>query len=371
VRIGIDASSIVGDRGGVGWHTYHLLKAMIELNEDVELVGYVNPGSLRNGVPQGWDGGQGFKWVEAGRLMMRWRGRLDELDLYHGTNFKMRTTGRFGGVVTIYDLWMERHPEYSPKLFGQRASSFRTRRTAWRARKVITISEFSAREIESLYGVPPDRIVVIPCGVSGDFRPRRDPAEFSELRRRMGLPDAPFILFVGGADPRKNHQAAVRAFAKVADELKKHRLVLVGDPAHRFGDMGLTIARCGVEGRVLCPGRMPIEDIVRLYSHADLFVFPSLYEGFGMPVIEAMACGVPVVTSNRASLPEVAGNAALLVNPDDDDALAGAMVRALRDTPLRESLRAKGFERARQFTWERAARQTLEVYREVCGRGER
>ncbi len=366
VRVGIDATSIVGDRGGVGWHTYHLLKALIRLSEDVELVGYVNPGSIRDGVPQGWDGGEGIQWVEVGRLMMRWRGRLDGLDLYHGTNFKMRTTGRFGGVVTIYDLWMDRHPQYSPKLFGQRASFLRTRRTAWRAKKVITISEFSAHDIQSIYGLPPDRIAVIPCGVSEDFCPRRDPAEFGKLCRRIGLPDAPFILFVGGADPRKNHQAVVRAFAKRADELKDYRLVLVGDPVHRFGRMAETIARCGVEGRVLCPGRLPIEDITRLYSHADLFVFPSLYEGFGMPVVEAMACGAPVVTSTRASLPEVAGDAALLVNPENDDELAVAMVRVLRDTPLRESLRAKGFARAKQFTWERAARQTLAVYKELC-----
>jgi len=366
MRIGIDASPIVGDRGGVGWHTYHLLRAMAGLREDIELVGYVGPGSLRNGVPKGWAGNGGIRWVESGKWLMPWRGRWDGLDLYHGTNFKMKATGRFGGVVTIYDLWMDRSPQHSPKLFGQRASFLRTRRTAWRARKVMTISEFSARDIVSLYGLPLDRIAVIPCGVSDDFRPRRDPAEFGELRRRIGLPDAPFILFIGGADPRKNHQAVVRAFAKRADEFKGCRLVLVGDPAHRFGNMSRTIAECGMEGRVICPGRMPIEDITRLYSHADLFVFPSLYEGFGMPVIEAMACGAPVVTSNRTALPEVAGDAALLVNPDDDDELAGAMVRIFRDASLRESLRAKGFERARQFTWERAARQTLAVYKDVC-----
>ncbi|MGH8596908.1 MAG: glycosyltransferase family 4 protein, partial [Gammaproteobacteria bacterium] len=196
--------------------------------------------------------------------------------------------------------------------------------------------------------------------------PRRDPVAFAELRRRIGLPDVPFILFVGGADPRKNHRTLVRAFAKRADELKGCRLVLIGDQTHRFGNMAETIAQCGVEGRVICPGRLTIEDITRMYSHADLFVFPSLYEGFGMPVIEAMACGAPVVTSNRTALPEVAGGAALLVNPDDDEELAEAMVNILRDASLRESLRAKGFERAKQFTWERAARQTLAVYKELC-----
>jgi len=366
MKIGIDASPIVGDRGGVGWHTYHLLRVMAGLKADIELVGYVGTGSLQNGVPKGWAGNGTIRWVESGKWLMPWRGRWDGLDLYHGTNFKMKTTGRFGGVVTIYDLWMDRHPEYSPKLFGQRASSLRTRRTVWQARKVMTISEFSASEITALYGLSSDRIAVIPCGVSDDFRPSRDPAAFGDLRRRIGLPDAPFILFIGGADPRKNHQAVVRAFAKRADELKGVSLVLAGDSTHRFGDMARTIVQCGMGGRVVCPGRLPIEDIVRLYSHADLFVFPSLYEGFGMPVVEAMACGAPEVTSDRTALPEVAGDAALLVNPDDDDALAGAMVGVLRDASLRESLRKKGFERAKQFTWERAARQTMAVYRELC-----
>jgi glycosyltransferase involved in cell wall biosynthesis len=339
---------------------------MVGLGEDMDWVGYVGPGSLRNGAPEGWTVGGRIRWVESGRWTLPWRGRLDGLDLYHGTNFKMKTAGRFGGVVTIYDLWMDRCPEYSPKLFGQRASSLRTRRTAWRARKVMTISEFSAAELRELYGLPSDRIAVIPCGVSDDFRPRRDPDEFAALRRRIGLPEGPFILFVGGADPRKNHEAVVRAFAGRADELKGCRLVLVGDATHRFGSMTETIAQCGLEGRVLCPGRLPIDDITRLYSHADLFVFPSLYEGFGMPVLEAMACGAPVVTSNRSALPEVAGDAALLVNPESDEELAGAMVGILRDASLRETLRAKGFERARQFTWERAAKQTVAVYKEVC-----
>jgi glycosyltransferase involved in cell wall biosynthesis len=367
VKIGIDAGPIVGNRGGVGWHTYHLLRAMVGLRREIELIGYVPPGSLEGDAPRGWSGGEGIGWVEAGRWILPWRGRWDGLDLYHGTNFKMKTTGRFGGVVTIYDLWMARHPEYSPKLFGQEASSRRTRRTAWRARKVITISEFSSREIQSLYGLPADRIAVIPCGVSDDFHPRRDPAAFNELRRRIGLPEGPFVLFVGGADPRKNHRVLVQAFARRGDELKNISLVLVGDTVHRFGKMAETIVQCGLKGWAACPGRLSIKDIVLLYSHAETFVFPSLYEGFGMPVIEAMACGAPVITSNRASLPEVAGDAAVLVDPDNAEAVGDALVTLLRDASLRESLREKGFARAKQFTWERAAKQTLDVYREVCG----
>lgn len=366
MRIGIDANSIVGDRGGVGWHTYHLLRALVGLKEELDLIGYVAPGSLTNGAPVGWVGDGRIRWVEAGRWTMPWRGRWDGLDLYHGTNFKLKTAGRFGGVVTVHDLWLERHPEYSPKLFGQGASSARTRRTAWLAKKVITVSAFSAGDIADRYGLPRERIAVVPNGVSEAFHPLRDPAAFDKLRRRIGLPDGPFILFVGGADPRKNHRTLVRAFAQRIKELNEYRLVLAGDAVHRFGSMAKTIAQCGLEGRAVCPGRLPIEDMIRLYSHADLFVFPSLYEGFGMPVLEAMACGVPVITSNRTALPEVAGDAALLVDPENDEELGEAMIRVLYDASLRESLCKKGFERAKQFTWERAAKQTLDVYKELC-----
>jgi glycosyltransferase involved in cell wall biosynthesis len=142
--------------------------------------------------------------------------------------------------------------------------------------------------------------------------------------------------------------------------------VLVGDIRHRFGDMQQTAMTLGLERRVHCTGRLPLADIRLLYANADLFVFPSLYEGFGMPVLEAMACGAPVVTSNRTALPEVAGDAALLVNPEDIAELGDTLVRVLEDRALQSALREKGFERARQFTWEKAARRTHALYRELC-----
>ncbi|MEW6247802.1 MAG: glycosyltransferase family 1 protein [Nitrospirota bacterium] len=366
MRIGIDANPIVGDRGGVGWHLYHLLRTLVELKEDVEFVCYVRPGALASLRQEAWMADPRIRWVEAGRLWMRWRGSRDRLDLYHGPNFRLQTEGRCGGVVTIHDLWLDRHPEYSPKFFGQRLSFRRTRRTAWRARKVVTVSEFSAREIRALYGLPAERIAVIHNGVSGDFHPIRDGAAMKELRGRLGLPAGGFILFVGGADPRKNHRAFLQAAARRLDRLGNRMLVLVGDPIHRFGNYAETAKALGLEHRVVCTGRLAIEEMRLLYSHADLFVFPSLYEGFGMPVLEAMACGAPVITSNTTALPEVAGDAALLVNPGDPAELADAMVRLLDDQVLHVTLREKGFQRAKQFTWERAARQTLAVYRDAC-----
>ncbi|MEK6618013.1 MAG: glycosyltransferase family 1 protein [Nitrospirota bacterium] len=366
MRVGFDGNPIFGNRGGVGWYTYYLLRALLDLKEDVEFVGYVKPGSLRTGVLKEWETDSRLRWVEAGRLTIPWRGTSDRLDLYHGTNFRMQTRGRCSGVVTIHDLWLDRSPRYSTKLFGQRASFFRTKLTAWRARKVITVSEYSARDIELLYGLPRDRIAVIPNGVSEDFRPTRDAAALEDLRRRLALPTDRFILFVGGADPRKNHQTLLKAYARRSVPLKAHTLVMVGEPVHRFGDIMETARVCGLENRVVCAGRLSVADMRLLYSHAAVFVFPSVYEGFGMPVLEAMACGAPVITSNTTALPEVAGDAAVLVNPEDAEELANEMIRVLENSALRDTLRAKGFQRVKQFTWERAAHRTMAVYREVC-----
>nr|MBI3614447.1 glycosyltransferase [Nitrospirota bacterium] len=182
MRIGIDANPLLGDRGGVGWHTYHLLKALLALKEEddeVEWVAYVRRGALSACAAdlepfRAAEIAGRLRWVEAGKFGMRWRGWVDGLDLYHGTNFKMRTSGRFGGVVTVHDLWLDRYPQYSTKLLGQRASFYRTKQTAWRARRVITVSDYSARDIESLYGLPRNRIAVIPNAVSDDFRPVQD-----------------------------------------------------------------------------------------------------------------------------------------------------------------------------------------------------
>lgn len=369
MRIGIDANPMLGDRGGVGWHTYHLIRALADLKEDVEWFCYIQTqaqGWKNDRDLAGWAGNPRLHWVEAGKLAMRWRGCLDRLDLYHGTNFKMRTSGRYGGIVTVHDLWLDRYPQYSAKLFGQRASFRRTKRTAWRARKVITVSEYSARDIEALYGLSRDRIVVIPNGVSDDFRPASDGNALSEIRQRFSIQGERFILFVGGADPRKNHRTFLAACARKVKQLEGCSLVLVGDPVHRFGDLRQTAVTFGLENRVICTGRLSLADMRLLYSHAELFVFPSIYEGFGMPVLEAMACGAPVITSNRTSLPEVAGDAAILVNPEDADELADAIVRVLDDGALRDTLRVKGVERAKQFTWDDAARRTLALYQELC-----
>ncbi len=366
MRIGIDAASLVGDKGGVGWHTHHLLRALLELKEETEYLGYLRPGSLQADRLTGWPPDRRMRWVETPRWLMSWRGRWDRLDLYHGPNFKMHTEGRYGGIVTIHDLWLVRHPEYSRKLLGQAGSSKRAITTANRARKVVTVSEFSAREIESLYGIPRDHVVVIHNGVSDDFAPLANEEVRAEVCARWAIPAAGFILFVGGADPRKNHRGFLQAVARSRSQLGGRAILLVGDAEHPQGSYQATAQSLGLEQEVRCTGRLDREELRRLYSCTDLFVFPSRYEGFGMPVLEAMACGAPTITSSTSSLPEVAGDAALLVDPDDVEGLADAMVTALSDADLRQGLRQRGFERTKLFTWQRAAAATSALYRELC-----
>jgi glycosyltransferase involved in cell wall biosynthesis len=369
MRIGFDANPMVGDMGGVGWHSYHLLRTMLAQPEGINFVAYARPGADRPDSLAAWPGLERLDWVNSSRWGMGKRGSSDQLDLYHGTNFKMQTVGRYGGVVTIHDLWLDRHPEYSKKMLGQWPSSFKTRQTALRARKAITVSEFSARELMELYCLKREHIRVIPNGVSEEFAPRRDDQAMAELRKRIGLKESRYVLFIGGADPRKNHQKFLEGAELVRKRLGTRMLVLVGSPVHPFGSYEETARRRSLTEKVLCPGRLSTNDLQLLYSSADLFAFPSLYEGFGMPVLEAMACGAPVLTSNSTALAEVAGDAALLVDPQDARALGEAMIRGLEDESLRATLRDKGLARAKQFSWEQAAAKTVELYQEVCGGG--
>jgi len=366
MRIGIDASPIVGDRGGVGWHTYYLMEAMLAVSDDVEFIGYLRPGSVLPEDARSWRAGGRMTWVESAKWAMRWRGWADRLDLYHGTNFKLHTIGRHGGIVTIHDLWLERFPQYSTKVLGQRWSSIKARRTAQRAATVVTVSDFSARELNELYLVPRERLAVIPNGVADDFAARRDDRAMAELRTRIRLSEKPYLLFIGGADPRKNHRRFLEAASLMRRRLQGHSLLLVGSTDHAFGSYHTSAVEYGLTAQVCCPGRLGRADLQLLYTYADQFVFPSLYEGFGMPVLEAMACGTPVITSRTTGVAEAAGDAALSIDPEDPRSLGEAMVSLLEDASLRASLIAKGFERVKRFSWRSAAAKTLDLYRRLC-----
>ena len=264
-------------------------------------------------------------------------------------------------VTTVHDV--------KPLLFGKpggraNLNSLVERwlvRDKWgRIDHILTDSQCSQRDLTRHLGVPPERITVVYPGVELDrFRPAETP-EASQGAR-------PYVLCVAGADPTKNVEALIEAFARLPLALKEaHDLVLVGD-FRRRPELRERVGQVGLDRQAIFTGVVGDERLIRLYQGAALFVFPSRYEGFGLPVLEAMACGCPVVCSNASSLPEVAGDAGVLVDPDDIEHLAAAMAKVLSEPDLRRELRDHGLIRASRFSWDRTARETIAVYRRVVG----
>ena len=297
------------------------------------------------------------------------------VDLFHATEHLLPRFSKVRTVFTLHDLIFLFHPE-THKPLNRWFLTLMMPRFLRAADAIIAVSECTRRDAIRFYGITEEKITVIYEGVSPRFRPA-SPEAVRAVREKYSLPEH-FILYVGTIEPRKNLTALLEAFhhflatcssLSAPCDLRPAtcdlRLVIVGKKGWLYESFFHRLRELGLDDRVIFTGYVPDEDLPAIYSAADLFVFPSLYEGFGLPVLEAMACGVPVVCSNTSSLPEVAGDAALLVDPTDVRALAGAMERVLMDKHLRAELRAKGLERAERFTWEGAARETLEVYREV------
>lgn len=252
-------------------------------------------------------------------------------------------------VVTVHDLSFEHHPGW---MAPHDRVLFRTLvpRAVARAARVLTVSETTRRDIVERYGVPEQRVVVTHNGVDARFRPDGP-----------RIPRDAFLLYVGALHPRKGLTTALEALARLPDAPP---LVVVGPPKHGAPAVDAAIERLGLRGRVELTGHVDDEQLARLYRSAEAFVFPSLFEGFGLPVVEAMASGTPVVTTTAGSLPEVAGDAAVLVPPGDAEALAAGIEVARRD---RDALGAAGLANAGRFRWDALAARTAEVYREVLG----
>jgi len=290
------------------------------------------------------------------------------IDVYHGAGFVVPLVKTCAQVVTIYDMTFQLMPKRHSL---HKRLYFRAMIPAMvkGSDRVIATSESTKRDILGFVRVEKEKICVIHLGVAGRFEPVRDGERLAEIREKYNLPRE-FILFVGVIEPRKNLETLVDAY--LADSLSdRFDLVLAGSLGWDYSGLVRKIASSRVRGRVRMPGYVADADLPALYSAATAFVYPSLYEGFGLPPLEAMACGTPVITSSVSSLPEVVGEAAILVDPKDVGALASALQRILKDRQLREELSRRGRERAKLFTWDQTAEKTLEVYRLVAGRGGR
>jgi glycosyltransferase involved in cell wall biosynthesis len=295
------------------------------------------------------------------QLALPWAASSERLALLHGLAFVTPLMCPCPAVVTVHDLSFALFPEF---FRGANAAYLRifTSISCRRAARVIAVSENTRADVMRLYRVPGEQIDAVPHGVDPAFHPR-PASEVAEFRRSHSLPDR-LVLFVGTLEPRKNLVKLVEAFGKLrAGTTQDVKLVLAGGKGWYYDSIFATVERLDLRGRVIFAGYVPNEELPMWYNAADVFAFPSRYEGFGMPVLEAMACGTPVVTARTSSLPEVAGDAALTVPPDDTDALAEALRRALQDAPLRQEMRTQGIARAARFTWEETARRTVVAYR--------
>jgi len=278
-------------------------------------------------------------------------------------------------VVTVHDVLEHMYTSRGASSVRRRLHSHLTRRALSRAARVLAVSQFTKSEIERMFRIPGERIEVVYNAIDERFlRGHATPADRELIAERYQV-SYPFILYAGAIRPHKNVVRIIEAFSALKNELEKEgefpdlKLIVIGDDLSSHPRLRRTVVRSGVQNDVRFLGFVPIEVLRIFYDVAKVFVFPSLYEGFGLPPLEAMAHGTPVVASNNSSLPEVAGNAALLVNPENVFEIQRALQRALLDPVLRERMKQRGYEQAQRFSWTSSVSRILEIYREVAGSG--
>ena len=287
----------------------------------------------------------------------------ERADLLHALGFVSPFAWRGKAVVTVYDLSFLRFPEVFNRSNRFYLGTF-TPRSLRRADRVITISESTRQDVIDLCGVAPERVTPILLAADERFTPA-SPEAVAAFRERHGLPER-YILYMGTLEPRKNVETLVKAYARLREQgSDDHILVLAGGKGWQYDSIFEQVRALGLTDSVRFPGFVPADEQALWYSSATVFAFPSRYEGFGLPLLEAMACGTPVVSSWASSLPEVVGDAGLLVDPSDADGLCGALRTLMEDEPQRQAFAAAGLVRARTFSWQRMASETVQVYREV------
>jgi glycosyltransferase involved in cell wall biosynthesis len=374
MRIAIDATAIPRLMAGAGVYTYQLVRALTALEADHDYVVFARSDTfdelarqrprLRVVQVRAPSRAERLLWEQLilpGQLR---RLRIDVLHSPHHTTPALPLP--CPRVVTLHDvtffLLPQRYPP-SRRLYFQAI----TRAAARLAHALITPSRTVKRDVVRVLGVPQERVTAIAEAPAPEFAPLEDTDALGRIRWRHKLPTL-YILSVGSLEPGKNRDRLIVAYSRLRERGLQHHLVIAGQRAWRYqSDLDL-VRHLRLDDNVHYLGYVDGADMPGLYSGADLLAFPSLYEGFGLPVLEAMACGTPVVTSSVSALPEVAGDAALLVDPKDVAGLAEAMERALADETLHADLRARGLQRAREFSWDKAARETVQVYEAAARR---
>ena len=276
-------------------------------------------------------------------------------------------------VMTVHDVLEHMYRAHDRSSLRRSVHFHLTRRVLKGAARIVAVSKYTKSDIEKLFGIPGSRIEVVYNAIDERFlRGHASDPERQVLAERY-LVTYPFLLYAGRISPHKNLVRIIEAFSALKAELEKDgrypdlKLIIIGDELSKHPDLRRTVIRSGVQNDVRFMGFVPIEMLRVFYDAAKIFVFPSLYEGFGLPPLEAMAHGTPVVTSNTSSLPEVVGNAAVLVNPENVFEIMRALLRVLLDQTVRDKYKQRGYEQAKRFSWDESARQTLKVYEAVAG----
>ena len=367
MRFAVDAHAIGRHLTGNEVYVRSLLNAFAAQDQECEFIAYISSDKAHECIPSNIR----TRRVAANPFLrlgfqLAMKVREDKPDLLH-----VQYTAPVGCpvpvVVSVHDVSFLEHPEYFTR---DRAWQLQRTvgRTVRRAAKILTGSEFSRKSILKVYGdLDEDQVVVVPDAAASEFRPISREAATANVRGRFSIA-APFILSVGDLQPRKNHIGLIRAFARLvrAYPQLKHHLVLAGKETW-FADRVHQAAReSGVAERIHFFGFVSDPDLLQLYNACDIFVFPSFYEGFGLPVLEAMACGRAVVCSSTSSLPEVVDGAAILCDPYTVDEFARGVADLLLDSELRARMERLGLQRAAHFSWQKTAQRTLEVFHEVA-----
>jgi glycosyltransferase involved in cell wall biosynthesis len=368
MRIGIDARKL--HDFGIGTYLQNLLKELVQLDDDAEYVVLCRAddvdwlAALGPRIRPIVTGAANYSVRE--QIEVPWRLWRAGVTLFHSPHYVLPVLLPCPAVVTVHDCIHLMFPQYLPN----RAAYAYAKASMWNAAKrsdrVLTVSEASKRDILHFFSVRPEKVVVVYNAIDERFWVAPKEEDMARIRERYQL-DHGFVLYVGNIKPHKNLVRLIEAFDELRQEggFDELKLLIIGDEISRLPALRRAVHSHKLHKQVRFLGYLPDETLAILYRLAAVFVFPSLYEGFGLPPLEAMASGTPVVTSNVSSLPEVAGDAAVLVDPYDSHAIADGIRRVLTDPALAQDLRLKGLVRAREFSWERSVARTCELYKEV------
>mgnify|MGYP000014575608 CR=1 FL=1 len=367
MRIGIDARLVYYSQAGITQYTLRLIQGLAEIDRENEFIILQSRKDKNTIVVDKPNFKRVSLWTPSHHRLEQYTLHLEisglDLDILHSPDFIPPFRSNSKSIITIHDLAFLLYPHFltkeSARYYGQIDQAVK------RADHIIAVSESTKRDTVHLLGTPGHKITVIYESANPIYKPVSDQEPLKRTRDKYHI-NGDFILFVGTIEPRKNVPTLLRAYRRLLDNYKADvKLVIVGRRGWLCEEVFDLVDELKLNNDVLFLGRVPIEDLLYLYNAAQLLVQPSFYEGFGLPPLEAMACGTPVVVSNVSSLPEVVGDAGILVDPQEASELTVAIWRVLTNSALREDLIAKGLKRAQCFSWKKMALQTLELYQRV------